>query len=106
VRNALKNGIPENTCLNVNIPNVSSEEIKGIRVCRQAKAFWEDDFQPRKDPSGKIYYWITGQFVNHDKGDDTDVWALENNYVSVVPVHYDLTAHHALAELNKWDYET
>ena len=106
VKNALENGIPENACLNVNIPNVSWEEIKGIRVCRQAKAFWEDDFQPRKDPSGKIYYWITGKFVNHDTGDDTDVWALENNYVSVVPVHYDLTAHHALAELNQWNYET
>jgi 5'-nucleotidase len=105
VKNALKNGIPNNTCLNVNIPNVPSEEIKGIRVCRQAKAFWKDDFQPRKDPSGKTYYWITGEFVNHDKGDDTDVWALDNNYVSVVPVQYDLTAHHAMAELNNWDYE-
>lgn len=106
VRNALEKGIPENTCLNVNIPNVPWSSIKGIRVCRQAKAFWEDDFQPRKDPSGRIYYWITGEFVNHDRGEDTDVWALENNYVSVVPVQYDLTAHHAMAELNQWEYES
>lgn len=105
IANALTHGIPENTCLNVNIPNVPTKEIKGIRVCRQAKAFWQDDFQPRKDPSGKTYYWITGEFVNHDKGEDTDVWALENNFVSVVPVQYDLTAHHAMAELNSWDYE-
>jgi 5'-nucleotidase len=105
IADALEKGIPKNTCLNVNIPNVPPEEIKGIRVCRQAKAYWEDDFQPRKDPSGKIYYWITGEFVNHDKGDDTDVWALEHNYVSLVPVHYDLTAHHALAELSDWNHE-
>ncbi|MCZ4407602.1 5'/3'-nucleotidase SurE [Cryomorphaceae bacterium 1068] len=105
VKNALEKGVPKNTCLNVNIPNVSIEEIKGIRVCRQAKASWEDDFEPRKDPSGKIYYWITGKFVNPDKGDDTDVWALDHNYVSVVPVQFDLTAHHAMAELNEWDYD-
>ncbi|NEN22178.1 5'/3'-nucleotidase SurE [Cryomorpha ignava] len=105
IKNALANGIPEDTCLNVNIPNVPYEEIKGVRVCRQAKAFWEDSFQPRKDPAGRIYYWITGNLVNHDSGEDTDVWALENNFVSVVPVQYDLTAHRALKELNDWKYE-
>lgn len=105
IRSALEKGIPEGTCLNVNIPRVAPEEIKGIRVCRQARAFWEDDFQPRKDPSGRIYYWITGQLVNRDSGDDTDVWALENNFVSVVPVQYDLTAHYALNELKSWTDE-
>ena len=108
IKNALKNGIPKDTCLNVNVPNVPYAEIKGIRVCRQAKAFWEDDFQPRKDPAGRTYYWITGSLVNRENGNDTDtdVWALENNYVSVVPVQYDLTAHNALAELKEWTYET
>ncbi|MCH2215450.1 MAG: 5'/3'-nucleotidase SurE [Flavobacteriales bacterium] len=106
VRSALKNGIPKSTCLNVNIPKVSAEEIKGIRICRQARASWRDDFQPRQDPSGKTYYWITGEFVNPDKGDDTDVWALDHNYVSIVPVQFDLTAHHAMAELNEWGYDT
>lgn len=105
IASALENGIPTGTCLNVNIPNVPIEEIKGIRICRQAKAFWQDDFQPRKDPSGRIYYWITGELVNHDETDDTDVWALDHNFVSVVPVQYDLTAHHAIAELKTWNNE-
>ena len=105
IKNALAKGIPKDTCLNVNIPNIPFKEIKGIRVCRQAKAFWEDSFQPRTDPAGRVYYWITGSLVNHDKGDDTDVWALDNNFVSVVPVQYDLTAHRALKELNDWKYE-
>jgi len=105
IGNALKDGIPRGTCLNVNIPNVPENQIKGVRICRQARASWEDDFQPRKDPSGKIYYWITGKFVNHDHGEDTDVWALENNYVSVVPVQYDLTAHRDIPALTKWNYE-
>lgn len=105
IASTLENGMPEGVCLNVNIPKIPLGEIKGIRICRQAKAFWEDDFQPRKDPAGRIYYWITGQLVNHDVGDDTDVWALDNNFVSVVPVQYDLTAHRAIAELKTWNNE-
>lgn len=105
IERVLKHGIPKHTCLNVNIPNKPYEELKGTRICRQAKAWWEDDFQPRKDPQGRIYYWITGQFVNHDSSDDTDVWALKNDYVSVVPVQFDLTAHHALDHLKSWNGE-
>lgn len=77
--------------LNVNFPSVADELIKGIRVCRQAYAKYEEDFVERNDPHGRKYYWLTGEFVNFDKGKDTDVWALENNYVSVVPVQFDLT---------------
>ncbi len=105
IANAIENGIPNDTCLNVNIPKLPVELIKGIKVCRQARASWEEEFDARKDPSGKEYYWVTGEFVNHDEGEDTDVWALENNYVSLVPVQYDLTAHHAIATLNSWKYE-
>lgn len=101
IKTALERGIPQHTCLNVNIPNLPADQIRGVKVCRQAKASWEDEFQPRKDPAGKIYYWITGEFKNHDHGEDTDVWALENKYVSVVPVQFDLTAHHAIADLNQ-----
>jgi 5'-nucleotidase len=77
--------------LNVNIPAVPLELIKGAKVCRQAYAKYEEAFKERKDPHGKKYYWLTGEFVNFDKGKDTDVWALENNYVSIVPVQFDLT---------------
>lgn len=77
--------------LNVNIPAVPLELIKGMKVCRQAYAKYEEAFKERKDPHGKKYYWLTGEFVNFDKGKDTDVWALENNYVSIVPIQFDLT---------------
>jgi 5'-nucleotidase len=88
-------------CLNVNIPNVGPELIKGIKVCRQAYAKYEEDFDERLDPTGKKYYWLTGEFKNFDKGTDTDVWALKNNYVSVVPVQFDLTNYVLKKQLEK-----
>jgi 5'-nucleotidase len=102
--NVLKNGIPKDTCLNVNIPDVSADKIKGIKVCRQATANWDDDYIERIDPHKKPYYWLTGVFANHDSGEDTDEWALANNYISVVPVQYDFTAHHAISYLNNWNF--
>ncbi|OIQ18206.1 5'/3'-nucleotidase SurE [Lacinutrix sp. MedPE-SW] len=102
--NVLKEGLPEGIVLNVNIPNVDKKEIKGIKVCRQAKANWEEKFDKRKTPQGKDYYWLTGEFVNYDKGEDTDEWALKNNYISLVPVQFDLTAHHAIQQLNTWSF--
>ncbi len=84
-------------CLNVNIPKAKTLDIKGVKVCRQAYAKFEEDFEERVDPSGRKYFWLTGEFVNFDKDTDTDVWALENNYVSVVPVYFDLT-HYAIKE--------
>jgi 5'-nucleotidase len=87
--------------LNVNIPAVPPELIKGIKVCRQAYAKYEEDFIERNDPNGRHYYWLTGEFVNFDKGKDTDVWALANQYVSVVPVQFDLTNYVLKAKLEK-----
>jgi 5'-nucleotidase len=101
---ALTNGIPDGVVLNVNLPNLKEKEIKGIRICRQAMAYWVEKFDKRQDPTGKEYYWLTGEFINPDKGEDTDEWALENGYVSVVPVHFDMTAHHSIQKLNRWDF--
>ncbi|RCW90309.1 5'/3'-nucleotidase SurE [Winogradskyella arenosi] len=98
----LQHGLPEGVVLNVNLPKLSSEAIKGIKVCRQARANWKEEFDKRTNPMGREYYWLTGKFVNMDKGEDTDEWALENGYVSVVPVQFDLTAHHAIQHLNSW----
>jgi len=104
IRQALKYKIPENTTLNVNFPKKSEKPIKGIKVCRQAHAKWQEEFDERLDPNNRKYYWMTGSFVNFDKGEDTDEWALVNNYVSVVPCQFDLTAHYAVARLNnEWD---
>lgn len=103
VRRTIDKGMPEGVCLNVNIPALDKELIKGFKVCRQAKANWEEEFDERVDPRGKTYYWLTGKFVNYDEGMDTDQWALENNFVSVVPVKYDVTSHQALKELKSWE---
>lgn len=99
----IENGMPEGVILNVNFPKLKKKEIKGIKVCRQAKAMWMEKFDKRTNPQGRDYYWLTGEFVNLDKGDDTDEWALENGYISVVPVQFDLTAHHAIQQLNSWN---
>jgi len=92
VEQILKKPIAEpHLCLNVNIPKGALPAIKGIKICRQAYAKYDEEFDERRDPNGRRYYWLTGVFVNFDKGKDTDVWALKNNYVSVVPVQFDLT---------------
>ncbi len=85
--------------LNVNIPVLPLEEIKGIKICRQAVARWNEEFDQRTDPRGNEYFWLTGHFENQDEGKDTDEWALANGYVSVVPVSYDLTDYRQLEEL-------
>jgi 5'-nucleotidase len=102
-RQVLQNGLPSNTVLNVNFPNLEETNINGIKICRQAKAFWQEKFDKRKTPTGKEYYWLTGEFINQDKGEDTDEWALANGYISIVPVQFDLTAHHAIQTLNSWE---
>lgn len=90
--------------LNVNIPAVPLELMNGIKVCKQAYAKYDEDFDERQDPHGKKYYWLTGEFVNFDTSEDTDVWALEHNYVSVVPVQFDLTNYELKKQLEQnWD---
>jgi 5'-nucleotidase len=101
--NVLENKLPEGVVLNVNIPKGKKETLKGIKICRQAHGIWKEDFDKRTNPLGKDYYWLSGKFVNLDHGEDTDIWALENNYISVVPVQFDLTAHHYMSKLNNWD---
>lgn len=101
--NVLQNGLPDGVVLNVNIPRVKDKTFKGIKICRQARAFWQEEFDKRVNPHGKEYYWLTGKFVNMDKGEDTDEWALANQYISIVPVEFDMTAHHFIDDLNNWD---
>jgi 5'-nucleotidase len=98
----LQNGLPAATLLNVNFPN--TPHIKGIKICRQANAKWAEEFDERMDPQKRPYYWLTGVFQLNDTGEETDVWALENNYVSVVPVQFDMTAHHAIPLINNWKF--
>jgi 5'-nucleotidase len=96
------NNVPDkHVVLNVNVPAVPIDQLKGVKVCRQAYAKYEEDFIERDDPHGRKYYWLTGQFVNFDEGTDTDVWALANNYVSLVPVQFDLTHYKLKDKLEK-----
>ena len=103
VANVLEYGLPETISLNVNIPNLPYSEIKGIRVCREAKAYWSDSYEKRIDPNGKDYYWLTGNFVCNDKAEDTDIWALDNGYISIVPTQPDYTSFDNIDVIkNRW----
>lgn len=92
--------LPQQALYNVNIPNCPLTAYKGLKMCRQAEAKWNENFLERKDPMGKKYYWLTGEFVNTDKGKDTDIWALNHNYASVVPIQHDLTDHDLLKSVS------
>jgi 5'-nucleotidase len=103
VRESIEKDMPAGMVLNVNIPKLPKEKLKGIKICRQAKAVWVEKYDERQDPRGRTYYWLTGEFKNLDKGEDTDEWALREGYISVVPIQYDMTAHYFMADLNRWD---
>ena len=104
IAQALERGFPKGIALNVNFPPNQNQAIQGMKICRQANARWEEDFDKRLDPYGREYFWMTGNFINHDKGEDNDEWAISNNYVSIVPCQFDLTGYHAINQLNdEWD---
>jgi 5'-nucleotidase len=105
VKMILEKGLFPHTCLNVNIPNLPSDEIKGIKLCRQARAFWEEDFQERKDPMGFLYYWLSGDFLNHDQGENSDYALLKEGYVTLVPVQFDMTCYQALSQMKRWNLD-
>lgn len=104
IEHTLKNQMPHGVCLNVNIPKIDKKDYKGLKVCRAAHAFWEDRFDKRLDQHGNPYYWLTGEFSNQDKGNDTDLFALSEGFASIVPVRFDMTAYHAIGELNAWGF--
>lgn len=100
VLNAADN-LPRPLCLNVNVPRIPASEIRGIRLCRQTRGFWREEFYERQDPNGRDYYWLTGAFQNSEpEAEDSDEWALAHNYVSVVPVQVDMTDYNMLTKLN------
>lgn len=104
-KKALEDKLLPGSLFNVNIPVVKDGHLKGIRICRQAKGKWEEEFDERRDPHNKKYFWLTGKFKNMDEENDTDVWALENSYVSIVPVQFDLTNYHLKKELERrWKF--
>ncbi|UIR55720.1 5'/3'-nucleotidase SurE [Sphingobacterium sp. SRCM116780] len=102
-KQVLANGLPKGTLLNVNFPNDSA--INGIKICRQAGGHYVEEFDERVDPRDRDYYWMTGKFELEDRGEDTDSFALSHGYVAIVPTQFDMTAHHAIPELNSWGFD-
>ena len=105
VKQVLHRGLPPGVLLNVNIPSLPAEDIRGLTVTRQAHARWEESFEARVDPFERPYYWLSGTFQNLDEGEETDLAAVENGYVSLTPIQHDLTAYHALDTMRTWDWE-
>ena len=102
VRKVLENGLPEGHCLNVNIPAIP--DLKGVRLCRQAKGRWVEEFDMREHPNGGNYYWLTGHFQNNEPiAEDTDMFAMSQGFVSVVPSEIDMTAYPLLEKMKSWD---
>jgi 5'-nucleotidase len=99
----LQEKFPDHVCLNVNVPKLKEHELKGMKICRQAHAFWEDRFEKRLDQFGKPYYWLAGDFANQDRSEDTDLYALESGYASIVPTQFDMTAYQTIEQFKKWE---
>jgi len=92
--------LPKPLCLNINVPSIPAGEIRGIRLCRQTRGFWREDFFARRDPRGRDYFWLTGEFRNAEPdAEDTDEWALAHGFVAVVPVQVDMTDYKVLPAL-------
>lgn len=103
VDRVLSAGMPKGVCFNVNVPDVDHAHFQGIRFCRQAHAFWEDRFDKRLDQFGKPYYWLTGDFYDQDKSENTDLYWIERKYASIVPTQFDMTAYGVLKDLENWN---
>ena len=102
ISTVLKEGLPDHVCLNVNVPKIGMREFKGIKICRQAHAFWEDRFDKRLDQFGRPYYWLTGDFLRKDTEEGTDLQALEQGFASTVPTQFDMTAYKAMSHFKDW----
>jgi len=103
IKKVLAEGLDEGVCLNVNVPKVDLKDHKGIKVCRQASAYWEDSFDKRLDQFERPYYWLTGEFKDFKQEEDTDLYWIEKNYTTVVPTMFDLTAHKVISKLKNWE---
>ena len=102
-KKVLKEGLPKGVCLNVNFPKRCEEPMKGIKVCRQAACRWVEYFEDCYDENGEKYYNLDGEFVSDDIAPDTDLWALKNNYASVVPTCFDWTAHSQIGPMKTYE---
>lgn len=102
----LEKGLPADVCLNVNIPDIPAGSIKGVKICRQNMGYWREEYEKRTDPYGRNYFWLTGTFHNTEPdATDTDEWALRHDYISVVPLHIDMTSYKTIKAMQEWDFD-
>ena len=101
----VKNGLPVGTLLNINVPDLPREEIKGILLTKQGKSKWDDIYEERQDPYGNNYYWLTGSLIEADADLAIDQHAIKSNYVSVTPIHFDLTDYKTYEEMKTWNFD-
>jgi 5'-nucleotidase len=100
----MHNGLPDDTLLNVNVPNLPREKISGVRMTRMGKRVYGDVIVEKRDPRGRKYYWIGGDYLSSEEVPGSDLEAIEDNYVSITPIHMDLTNYSALRTLRKWTW--
>jgi 5'-nucleotidase len=98
-------GLPEGTLLNVNVPPVPEHQIRGVRLTKQGRSKWDDTFEVRRDPANREYFWLTGSLEVTDQDEDADQVAVQNQYVSITPIRYDLTDHRTLEAMASWNVE-
>ena len=101
----VQNGLPQGTLLNINVPNLPQDKIEGILVTKQGKSKWDDIYEKRQDPYGKHYYWLTGNLIEADHDLETDQFAIMNNYVSITPIHFDLTDYKTYENMKSWNFD-
>ncbi len=105
VRQVIANGLPKHRLLNVNIPNLPLDEILGLQITKQGTSVYHDELIKRLDPDGRPYYWIGGKAPTGDiEAVGTDMWAVYHGYVSITPIHLDMTAHSMIGDLTSWDF--
>ncbi len=104
IRSSVRNGMTHSTLLNVNIPNLSREQVKGIRITKLGNRNYKNLFEERKDPRGNTYYWMGGGIKKEIQDEESDVLAVEQGFISITPVHLDLTDYHLMEEYRKQGY--
>lgn len=102
----MKNKLTVGTMLNVNVPDVPEEKIAGIVLTKQGKSTWDDIYEQRQDPYARDYYWLTGKMFDVDTDEDIDQVAIRNNYVSITPIHFDLTDYETFKKMKNWHVES
>jgi len=98
-------GLKKGTLLNINVPNIPESEIKGTQITKQGKSKWDDIYEKRQDPNGRDYFWLTGNFINLDNDLSYDENAVKNNFISITPIHFDLTDYEVYENIKDWNFE-